>query len=325
VSDLAFPADAACALPVFYRTYSRRLGDYRESYADVVARNVTGLAKFGNLSQKELDLIFEQQLNLHALASGRWLWVGGTEWIEQPENFYGAYNCTSTVINDIKSLSLLVNLAMMGCGTGATLEVDTVHQLPPITAKLNVEISAYPGDETPEQRWDVSHLSWSNLNDRVAYLVVGDSRKGWVDAYEEMLNLATTEIGTITLVVDLGSVRPVGEPLKGFGGVSNPIKLPDLFIRTAKILNKAYNRRLKPLEVCLIIDEAASVVVAGNIRRTAGMRQFSVEDNEARGAKLNLWSQDETGSWHIDPDKDALRMANHTNVYHTWVHKDDVV
>ena len=325
MSEFNFPADASCALPVFYRTYSRRNGADRESYPEVVARNVIGLARLGNLTDTELALIYKQQYDLHALASGRWLWVGGTEWIEQPENFYGAYNCTSTVIYDTEALALLVNLAMMGCGTGATLEMDTVYQLPLITAKLDIEIAAYPGEEAPENRWEASHLSWSNLQDRVAYLVVGDSRKGWVDAYEELLNLATTESGTITVVLDLGSVRPAGEPLHGFGGVSNPIKLPDLFLRTAKILNGAYNRQLTPLEVCLIIDEAASVVVAGNIRRTAGMRQFSVEDTEARGAKLNLWTQDDTGSWHIDPDKDALRMANHTNVYHTWIHKDAVV
>jgi ribonucleotide reductase, class II len=288
----------------------------------VVERNVEGLRSLDVLWEEELDLIKEQQLKLHSLASGRWMWVGGTKWMEQPENFYGAYNCTSTVISDLESLSLLVGLAMMGCGTGAVLELDMVQLLPPISARLEVEIEHYPGHEPAEARWDTSHLSWKDM--RTAYLVVGDSRDGWVDAYYYMLHLATIETGDIKVLIDLGSVRPTGETLKGFGGVSNPIKLPELFIRMAEIMNGAYARNLTPLEVCLLIDEAASVVVAGNIRRTAGMRQFSVEDTEARGAKLNLWSQDETGSWHIDPKKDALRMANHTNVYHTWLTKQEV-
>jgi ribonucleotide reductase, class II len=197
-----------------------------------------------------------------------------------------------------------------------------VQLLPPISAKLHVEIERLPGTVSPGARCETTVLTWEDM--RTACIEVGDSSDGWVDAYYEMLNLACTESGDIKVLIDLGHVRPTGEPLRGFGGVSNPIKLPGLFSRMAEIMNGAYARNLTPLEVCLLIDEAASVVVAGNIRRTAGMRQFSVEDTEARGAKLNLWSQDETGSWHIDPKKDALRMANHTNVYHTWLTKKEV-
>ena len=47
------------------------------------------------------------------------------------------------------------------------------------------------------------------------------------------------------------------------------------------------------------------------------MRQFASDDKEAASAKENLWSQDANGNWRIDPEKDALRMANHTRVYHT--------
>ena len=47
------------------------------------------------------------------------------------------------------------------------------------------------------------------------------------------------------------------------------------------------------------------------------MRQFAAEDLDAANAKENLWEQDSSGNWRIDPEKDALRMANHTRVYHT--------
>ncbi|MEN9248209.1 MAG: hypothetical protein Q6L19_08650, partial [Gloeomargarita sp. GMQP_bins_69] len=50
--------------------------------------------------------------------------------------------------------------------------------------------------------------------------------------------------------------------------------------------------------------------------RSAGMRQFAAEDQEAANAKANLWQQDEQGNWRIDPERDALRMANHTRVFH---------
>ena len=112
-------------------------------------------------------------------------------------------------------------------------------------------------------------------------------------------------------------VRPAGESLKGFGGMANPIKLNDLYSRVASLLSKAIGRRLTSVECCLLIDEAAVTIVAGNIRRSAGMRQFSSDDIDAATAKENLWSQDKEGNWRIDPEKDALRMANHTRVYHS--------
>jgi ribonucleotide reductase class II len=46
------------------------------------------------------------------------------------------------------------------------------------------------------------------------------------------------------------------------------------------------------------------------------MRQFSSEDALGSVAKDNLWQQDEAGNWRIDPERDALRMANHTRVFH---------
>ncbi|MFM9110032.1 MAG: ribonucleoside-triphosphate reductase, adenosylcobalamin-dependent, partial [Prochlorococcaceae cyanobacterium] len=123
--------------------------------------------------------------------------------------------------------------------------------------------------------------------------------------------------GEIHVSVDLADVRPVGETLKGFGGMANPVKLKDLYGRVAMILNRAIGRQLTSVECCLLIDEAAVTIVAGNIRRSAGMRQFAADDSAAASAKDNLWQQDGQGNWRIDPERDALRMANHTRVFHT--------
>ena len=55
------------------------------------------------------------------------------------------------------------------------------------------------------------------------------------------------------------------------------------------------------------------------------MRQFSSGDGLAAGAKENLWQQDGQGNWRIDPERDALRMANHTRVYHHRPSREEVV
>jgi len=116
--------------------------------------------------------------------------------------------------------------------------------------------------------------------------------------------------------LDLSQVRQAGEPLKGFGGTANPVRLQTTLERVAGVLTAAVGRKLDSVETCLIIDEAASAVVAGNIRRSAGMRQFSSGDSAATEAKDGLYKQDIDGNWSVNPVKEALRMANHTRCFH---------
>jgi ribonucleotide reductase class II len=310
-----FPATAPAANPVFYRTYSRIINSQRETWHQVTVRTVEGIAKLGQLTEDERQLLLQMQHQMKCLPSGRWLWVGGTEWIERQDNFSGAYNCTSTSLNSWEAFALMMDLAMMGSGTGAVIEPRYISQLPIIANHIEVVEVIPPGGRIQGSRVETTSLSTDVDPFR---LVVGDSRQGWVSSYRAMLNLASdpSKGGQIRLVVDLSHVRPAGEPLQGFGGTANPARLTDLYGRLARILNKARGRQLTAVECCLLIDEAAVTVVAGNIRRSAGMRQFDADDHEAAGAKDNLWSQAEDGSWRIDPERDALRMANHTRVFH---------
>ena len=249
------------------------------------------------------------------MPSGRWLWVGGTEWIEKPENFSGAYNCSSSDIVDWEAFALMMDLAMQGCGTGAVLEPRCIDQLPVIQRRLEVEITLPCGITPKDMRSDETYYA---LSGDTAVIRVGDSRQGWVSSYKALLDLASdTSIKgeVIKVKVDLSDVRSEGEDLKGFGGIANPIALPSLYGRCADVLNKAVGRNLTSVECCLLIDEAAKTIVAGNLRRSAGMRQGASDDQDFAVCKDNLW-QEVDGNWVIDPERDALRMANHTRVYH---------
>jgi ribonucleotide reductase class II len=311
-----FPTTAPAANPVFYRTYSRKGAAGRESWQQVVERNLGGLRQLGHLTEDEVDLLRRMQLEQKALPSGRWLWIGGTDWIAQPENFSGAYNCTSTNLVDWDAFALMMDLAMMGCGTGAIIEPRLIDRLPAVRNTLQIVKVTDIGATPPEKRQQrTSHT----IAGQTVTIKVGDTRQGWVESYRLLLQLSSDpQFGPepIAISVDLSDVRPVGERLKGFGGMANPVKLRDLYGRVAHILNRASGRQLTSVECCLLIDEAAVTIVAGNIRRSAGMRQFSAEDNAAAGAKDNLWQQDSEGNWRIDPERDALRMANHTRVFH---------
>ncbi len=312
-----FPITAPAANPVFYRTYSRKLPTGRESWEQVNKRNLNGLKKLGRLNESEINLMQKMQQEKKALPSGRWLWIGGTEWIEKEKNFSGAYNCTSTNLVDWQAFGLMMDLAMMGCGTGAIIEPHLIEQLPEVINTINIQSVSDIGLTPYEERNEKTTFSIQENN---VLIKVGDSRRGWVDSYQKILELSSDNSFNsriINVTIDLTDVRPAGESLKGFGGMANPVKLKDLYPRVTNLLNKAIGRKLTSIECCLLIDEAAVTIVAGNIRRSAGMRQFSSEDLGAAGAKENLWKQDSSGNWSIDPEKDALRMANHTRVYHT--------
>ncbi len=204
---------------------------------------------------------------------------------------------------------------MMGCGTGAVIEPQYINQLPPIRNRLQVTIQGKIGN-TPEK--DRREFTQTVIQGNRVTIYVGDSREGWVNSYQTLLELSTDIRFTddIQVCVNLDDVRRSGETLKGFGGVANPVKLSGLYTRCASILNQAVGRKLNSVECCLLIDEAAVSIVAGNIRRSAGMRQFIAEDENGATAKDNLWKQDAQGNWSIDPERDALRMANHTRVFH---------
>ncbi|MEB3338958.1 MAG: ribonucleoside-triphosphate reductase, adenosylcobalamin-dependent, partial [Leptolyngbyaceae bacterium] len=310
-----FPPSAPAAYPVFFRTYSRKIDQHREDWLEVCDRATGGLAKLGKFTPAEAALVKRMHQHVKSLPSGRWLWVGGSNWIERSENFSGAYNCTSTNVVDWRAFGLMMDLAMMGCGTGAMLEPKYISQLPVIRNRLVVTLAGSIGETPARQRRELTEVQVAGNQ---VLLYVGDSRQGWVASYQTLLELSTDPQfdGEVQVTVNLSDVRAEGEPLKGFGGMANPVRLPGLYERCAAILNKAIARQLTSVECCLLIDEAAATVVAGNIRRSAGMRQFDSSDSLGSTAKDNLWQQDAEGNWRIDPERDALRMANHTRVFH---------
>ena len=309
-----FSSDAPSGAPVFYRTYSRRNEDgSRESYAQMVDRVITDIVDLGELTEEDDALVRSMAEQQHALPSGRWLWVGGTSWIRSNRNYSGSYNCTNTTVNSPEAFGLMMELAMMGSGTGAILENDQISKLPKIYRTLTIKEVTPVGGVARGGRDETT----VGFIENTAYIEVGDSRQGWCDAYQALIDLAMSKGADLELVIDLTQIRPAGSKLAGFGGTANPIKLPTLFKKVASLLTNAKGRKLTAIECCLLIDEAAACIVAGNIRRSAGMRQFSSDDSEAATAKLGLYSQDSEGNWRVDPVKENLRMANHTRCFHS--------
>ncbi len=312
--------------PTFYRTYSKKnKNGSKENWNDVVKRCIDGIKFLGGVTETELSRMEDLMTAKICLPSGRWLWVSGGDWIKEPRNYSGAYNCSSTNVTDLKVFGDLAELCMCGCGIGANLEHKYIDNLPTVKNKIHVELIGNPGDVIKGRRVEDTTFDFIEhtygLTDSVmpgGVIIVGDSRKGWVDAYQKLIDLAfdeTIEGNEIKLFINVGNVRPKGELIKGFGGVANPSGIKKMFVKVCNHLNKAVGRQLTSVEVCLIINEAGLLIEEGGIRRSAGIIQFDKDDLLGRQAKQNLWVNID-GKWTIDPNRDALRMANHTFVYH---------
>lgn len=321
-----FRDTAPNAASVFYRSYSRRKQDgLRENFEEAISRAVNDIADIGQFTEEQRKLVVEMGLQQHCFPSGRALWVAGTEWSKQPENFPGYYNCCSMQVEHICIFGLLMELAMMGTGTGAVLEKSVVEKLPPVYRGIKVAKVIENTKKAGGLPDTTIFLAGYEGENPLVTVQVGDSRAGWASAYQGLIELAVghqadgekcVSDASVLVTLDLSQVRQAGEPLKGFGGVANPLRLKTTLERVAHILDKAKGRQLSPIECCLLIDEAASAVVAGNIRRSAGMKQFSSDDKEAASSKDGLYRQDEDGAWSVDPEKEALRMSNHTLCFH---------
>lgn len=323
-----FRATAPSAPAVFYRSYSRRKEDgTRENFEEAITRTISAIADIGNFTDEQRNLALTTGLGQYCFPSGRSLWVAGTDWSKKPENYPGYYNCCSMHVEEVSTFGLLMELAMMGTGTGAVLEKDVIDKLPVVQRSLKIK-TVKPNKGVKGGAADTEIKLTAVKDGKPTILVrVGDSRQGWASAYQGLIELATgqpadgeddsTLDAEAAIVLDLSQVRQAGELLKGFGGTANPIRLQETLERVCAVLSKAVGRKMTALEVCLLIDEAASAVVAGNIRRSAGIRQFSSDDFEAAVSKEGLYKQDEEGNWSVDPEREALRMANHTRCYHT--------
>ena len=132
------------------------------------------------------------------------MWVGGTDWLNKSKNFSGAYNCTSTNLIDWKAFGLMMDLAMMGCGTGTIIEPQYINQLPSIRNRLRITVTGEIGSTPQAQRREFTQ---THIEANTATIYVGDSREGWVKSYQTLLELSTDErfTGEVEVIVDISN------------------------------------------------------------------------------------------------------------------------
>ena len=195
-------------------------------------------------AQASAQEMYDRMFNMKFLPPGRGLWAMGTSITEERGLYAALNNCafvsTSTLKDDYsKPFCFLMDASMLGVGVG----FDT---------KGAGEVMIKP----------------PNPNREIETFVIPDTREGWVDSLK--LLLESYFHGTAEIQFDYTKIRAVGEPIKGFGGVSSghePLKEIHEDIR--KVLNGNMSEPITVTTIVDIMNLIGKCVVAGNVRRTA--------------------------------------------------------
>ncbi len=232
---------------VYKRTYARikQDGDLEE-WPETIQRCVNGAQKIGaQYTKEEAEKLFDYIFNLKCNFAGRMLWQLGTPTVER---FGGnsLLNCWFTKMNSMDSFEFLFENLMLGGGIGYSVRREDVHELPKIKTNVNI----------------------THLNTKDADLIIADSRSGWVRLLHYVLKSFFETGNSFTYSTIL--VRGAGEPIKGFGGTaSGPKILIDGITKICNVIKAREGKKLRSLDVLDICNIIGSIVVAGNVRRSA--------------------------------------------------------
>lgn len=232
---------------VYKRTYSRLLENgTQEEWIDTVKRVINGAQEIGaDYTQEEAERLFDYIFNLKCSFAGRMLWMLGTEHIKR----WGGnalLNCWFSTITKYEDFCFIFENLMLGGGVGFSIRREDIHELPRI--KEGVKIS--------------------HKLTKDADFIVPDSREGWVYLLRKVLKCYFETGKSFSYSTLL--IREYGELIKGLGGTSSgPKILVDGIENICKILDTRVGKKLRSIEVLDICNIIGSIVVSGNIRRSA--------------------------------------------------------
>ena len=278
---------------VYKRTYSRIKEDgINEEWWETVARCINGAQKIGaNYTKAEAQKLYDLVFNLKCNFAGRMLWQLGTSTVDR---FGGnsLLNCWGVCIRDIDDFCFIFENLMLGGGVGFSIRKEDVHDLPRVKEGVTV--------------------THEKTND--AGFIVPDSREGWVKLLKKVLKSYFYTGESFTYSTTL--IRSRGERIAGFGGkASGPSILIEGIENICKVIREREGKKLRSIDVLDICNIIGSVVVAGNVRRSAEIAVGDPDDYLYLRAKR--WDLGNIPNWRA--------MSNNTIYADSYDHISDTV
>lgn len=243
----------------FLRTYSRKKEDgTKETWVDVCERVINGMYSIqkdhcknnklpwnGSKAQASAKEAFDRLFNLKWTPPGRGLWIMGTELVNIHRNSAALQNCAfvSTAEmskdNPAEPFAFLMEASMLGVGVGFD-------------------------DKGADKDFIIYEPTKS-----VTLEVIEDSREGWRDATIALIN-SYLKPDQNPVEFDYSLIRPLGTPIKTFGGTaSGPEPLIKLHNAIRNLFKDRNGQKLTRKDIADIGNLIGVCVVSGNVRRSA--------------------------------------------------------
>ena len=274
----------------FVRTYSRVKDDgTKERWYEVCKRVIEGMysvqknhAKENRLpwndykAQKSAQEAYDRMFNLKWTPPGRGLWAFGTPMTMERKNSASLQNCAMVSTRDIDRndpgslFAWVMDALMLGIGVG----FDTVGQ--------EKDLSIYSPTEPP------------------SIYEIPDTREGWVESVRLLLNSFLRANQPIQ-EFNYDLIRPLGAPIKGFGGVaSGPKPLIALHTMIRKVIGSRAGEKFDSRAIVDIVNLIGTCVVSGNVRRSATLALGNPNDKDF----INLKNSE------VFPDRNSFDSEN---------------
>lgn len=258
---------------VYKRTYSRiKENGVSEEWNDTVERCIRGAQKIGACyTKEEAERLYDHIFNLRCNFAGRMLWQLGTKTVDKL-GLPSLVNCWYVNINEPESFCFLFEHSMLGGGVGYSVKREHVHELPKVKDGVIIE----------------------HKNTKDADFIVPDSREGWVELLRNLLDsfFSTGKSFSYSTIL----IRGYGEKINTFGGVaSGPQILIDGITNICNIFNKRCGKKLRSIDALDICNIIGSIVVSGNVRRSAQIAIGDADDKLFLGAKR--WDLGNIPNW----------------------------
>ena len=258
---------------VYKRTYARTLPEGgTEEWWQTVARCVNGAQKIGaKYTPEEAQKLYDMVFNLKANFAGRMLWQLGTSTVDR----FGAnslLNCWAVAMRKPEDFCFLFENLMLGGGVGFSVKKEDVHELPKVKKGVNI-----------------SHKATKDAD-----FIVPDSREGWVALLKNVLDsyFHTGKSFSYSTIL----IRGAGEPIAGFGGTaSGPRILIEGMEKISNVISTREGKKLRSIDVLDICNIIGSIVVAGNVRRSAEIAIGDPDDYHFLRAKR--WDLGNIPNW----------------------------
>lgn len=275
----------------YKRTYARRIDESEansptEEWNDTINRVIRASNEVlnCNFTESEQQRFYSYLSQLKGTVAGRFLWQLGSPTVGKL-GLASLQNCACVCVDEpIRPFTWTMDFLMLGCGVGFNIQREYVYKLPKVSTEYSGPV---------------------RLDTASADFIVPDTREGWVKLLEYTLRAAFDPNAKRGFSYSTQLVRGAGATIKGFGGTaSGPEILCDGIGSISKVLENRSGKQLRPIDCLDVMNIIGSIVVAGNVRRSAQIAIGDADDFQYLRSKR--WDLGNIPNWRANSNNSVV-------------------